>query len=330
MNRWHRSGVRPDVRTNRPDRPNSRSTVGQGADDPSPSPDDQLLTELYRCHGRVLFAFCLRLVDDRSKAEDAVQETMLRAWRSLDKIDPRKGDPRSYLLSVARNVVIDTWRAEQRRPRLVSDDKAVAAQPVEDRLEARLDGWLVQQALERLSPDHLAVVEALYYRGATVSETAQVLGIPAGTVKSRAYYAVRGLRTAFEEMGVARSALTTTGSGSYWAPTYWGPGRRRPRPARQPPVDLRIMPRRAGHLRRASGAVTPRGPVRPDARDRDQRRRPGPSSRLGQGCADAAPTVGRARSSGSRGRAGPRSHHHDARLSAGGWQSRHRVGRRRR
>lgn len=168
------------------------------------STDERLLAELYRRHGRVLFAFVLRLVDDHAKAEDVVQETMLRAWRNLDHIDPQRGDPRSYMFTVARNVVIDMWRAEQRRPRLVTDDEALATQPVEDGVDARVDAWMVQQALERLSAEHRAVVNQLYYGGATVTETARSLGIPPGTVKSRAYYAIRVLRRAFEEMGMTR------------------------------------------------------------------------------------------------------------------------------
>ncbi|WP_200947737.1 sigma-70 family RNA polymerase sigma factor [Phycicoccus sp. Root101] len=178
-----------------------RSKVGKAG---TPASEEELLAELYRLHGRVLFAFVLRLVDDRAKAEDLVQETMLRAWRNLDLIDPRRGDPRSYLFTVAKNVVIDIWRAEQRRPRLVTDEEVLAAQPVEDRLDAQVDAWMVDQALERLSSEHRAVVDHLYYGGSTVTETAQLLGIPAGTVKSRAYYAVRVLRAAFEEMGMTR------------------------------------------------------------------------------------------------------------------------------
>lgn len=168
------------------------------------TPDEQILTELYRRHGRVVFAFVLRLVDDPATAEDVVQETMLRAWRNLDAIDPARGDPRSYLFTVAKNVVIDAWRAEQRRPRLVSDEASLATQPVEDDLDARVDAWMVDLALERLSVEHRTVVDHLYYGGATVTETARLLGIPPGTVKSRAFYAVRVLRAAFDEMGMTR------------------------------------------------------------------------------------------------------------------------------
>lgn len=194
--------VREHRRAGRPGRhrspPSALTPEGVG------SAEEQLLTELYRRHGRVLFGFALRLVEDPARAEDVVQETMLRAWRHLDRIDPARGDPRAYLFTVARNVVIDAWRAEQRRPRLVADDAALETEPVEDRLDARVDAWMVEAALQRLTVEHRVVVEQLYYRGSTVTEAARTLGLPPGTVKSRAYYAVRVLRAAFDEMGMTR------------------------------------------------------------------------------------------------------------------------------
>ncbi|RKT87340.1 RNA polymerase sigma-70 factor, ECF subfamily [Saccharopolyspora antimicrobica] len=166
--------------------------------------NEQLLRAMYEEYGGMLIAFVLRYTADRQRAEDVVQETLLRAWRNLDSIDPGRGDPRSYLFSIARNILIDDWRAAQRRPRLVSDDAAVESLPAADGLDRMLDGWLVGEALQRLSTQHRAVVVALYFRGLSVAETAERLGIPRGTVKSRAYYAVRSLRMTLEEMGVVR------------------------------------------------------------------------------------------------------------------------------
>ncbi|MEV5543870.1 sigma-70 family RNA polymerase sigma factor [Saccharopolyspora shandongensis] len=166
--------------------------------------DERLLRAMYQEYGGMLTAFVLRYTDDRQRAEDVVQETLLRAWRNLDSIDPGRGDPRSYLFSIARNILIDGWRADQRRPRLVRDDGVVESLPVADDLDRLLDGWLVGEALQRLSPQHRAVIVALYFQGRSVAETAEQLGIPQGTVKSRAYYAVRTLRTILEEMGVVR------------------------------------------------------------------------------------------------------------------------------
>lgn len=177
---------------------------GSRRDSSSAATGERVLEELFRAHSRVLFAYVLRLVEDHGRAEEVVQETMLRAWQNLDAIDPRRGDPRSYLFTVARNIVIDRWRADRRRPRLVSDDHAVGAQLVGDGVDAQIDAWLVREALTQLSVPHRSVIDELYYRGSTVAETARTLSIPAGTVKSRAYYAVRVLRAALEEMGVLR------------------------------------------------------------------------------------------------------------------------------
>ena len=168
------------------------------------SPDEELMTALYTEHYSVLLSFISRYVHDRHKAEDLVQETLLRAWKHIDHLDTEPGRTRSYLLTIARNVVTNAWRAEQRRPHLVADEGAVAMMPSADNVDQLVEGWLVAEALERLSPDHQAVVRAMYYDGQTVATVAQKLSVPEGMVKSRAYYAVRALRTAFEEMGVLR------------------------------------------------------------------------------------------------------------------------------
>ncbi|MFI5934983.1 sigma-70 family RNA polymerase sigma factor [Actinoplanes sp. NPDC051494] len=166
--------------------------------------DEELMTALYTEHYGILLSFISRYVRDRHRAEDLVQETLLRAWRHIDHLDPEPGRTRSYLLTIARNVVTNAWRAEQRRPRLVTDDAAVESAPSADNVDQLVEGWLVAEALERLSDDHRAVVRSMYYEGQTVADTARNLSVPEGTVKSRAFYAVRALRQVFEEMGVLR------------------------------------------------------------------------------------------------------------------------------
>jgi RNA polymerase sigma-70 factor (ECF subfamily) len=168
--------------------------------------DAEFLRALYEQHGGAVYAFVRRHVDDSQRAEDIVQETLLRAWRHLDALEGRSGGPRAYLLTVARNVLTDQWRAEQVRPTTVSDDAAVegAAASDEDAVDRILDRLLVGEALAGLSETHRQVVEEMYLHGRSVAETAALLGVPEGTVKSRTYYAVRALRDAFEEMGVVR------------------------------------------------------------------------------------------------------------------------------
>lgn len=162
------------------------------------------MRSLYNVHGAALLGFVRGFVADPARAEDVVQEVMLRVWRNLGGLDPGRGDLRPYLLTVARNVLTDQWRADQARPRLVGEDAALAAASVQDEVDRVLESALIAQALQRLSVEHRAVVHEMFFRGRSVTETAAALGVPAGTVKSRSFYAVRALRAAFEEMGVTR------------------------------------------------------------------------------------------------------------------------------
>jgi RNA polymerase sigma-70 factor, ECF subfamily len=168
---------------------------------PAETTDEQLLRRLHDEHAGVLYAFVHRYTDDRQLVEDVVQETLLRAWQRLDRLDTN--DPRSYLFTVARNVLTDMWRARRRRPIEVTDAHAGPV-PVSDETDRALDTMLVAEALGRLSAEHRSVVEQLYFHGRPVADAARLLGVAEGTVKSRAYYAVRALRSIFEELGVSR------------------------------------------------------------------------------------------------------------------------------
>ncbi|MFB9181277.1 sigma-70 family RNA polymerase sigma factor [Dactylosporangium sucinum] len=166
--------------------------------------DEELMTALYTEHYGVLLGFVSRYERDRHRAEDLVQETLLRAWKHIGRIDVGRDTTRSYLLTIARNVVSNAWRAEQRRPRLVTDPDAMEAVAEADNVDEMVEGWLIRAALDRLSAEHREVVQSVYYDGRTVADTARRLSVPEGTVKSRAFYAVRALRAVFEEMGVLR------------------------------------------------------------------------------------------------------------------------------
>jgi RNA polymerase sigma-70 factor, ECF subfamily len=126
---------------------------------------------------------------------------MLRAWRKPSILDEEEsGSARAWLYTVARRIVVDEWRSARSRRELT------VAEPPEplavDGVDARLDEWLVAQALDRLTPEHREVIVECYYRGRSTADAAAALGIPAGTVKSRTHYALRALRLAMQEMGV--------------------------------------------------------------------------------------------------------------------------------
>jgi RNA polymerase sigma-70 factor (ECF subfamily) len=164
--------------------------------------DVALMQQLHDEHAGALWGYALRLTGhDRARAEDVVQETLLRAWRQRSVLDSPPPAVRSWLFTVARNIVIDEWRTSRARSEVTVAD-VPEGEGTDDQTDQLLLSWVVADALTRLSPEHRAVLLECYYRGRPVSEAAARLGVPEGTVKSRTHYALRALRLALEEMGV--------------------------------------------------------------------------------------------------------------------------------
>jgi RNA polymerase sigma-70 factor, ECF subfamily len=160
------------------------------------SPDDAeaLFRDLYAEYGPALLRLTTALTGgDRGRAEDLVQETMLRAWTHRHRSDFQHRSPRAWLMTTARHLAIDAHRARQARPletELSEDFELAGGQ----RADATVDEAGVRAALVGLPRSQRQVLAEIYYRGQSVTATARILQIPAGTVKSRAFYAVRALR----------------------------------------------------------------------------------------------------------------------------------------
>jgi RNA polymerase sigma-70 factor (ECF subfamily) len=164
----------------------------------------ELLRALHAEHGDALYAHAVRLCGgDRQRAEDLVQETLLRAWRHPEALDPDRGSVRAWLFTTARHLAIDAWRRRSVRVNEVVTD-ALPEPAAEDETDRAVEAWTVAEALARLTPAHREVLLECFYRGRSVAEAAVRLGVPAGTVKSRTHYALRSLRLALEELGVTR------------------------------------------------------------------------------------------------------------------------------
>ncbi|GAB2503614.1 sigma-70 family RNA polymerase sigma factor [Nocardiopsis aegyptia] len=158
--------------------------------------DEALIRSLYDEHGRAVLAYTARLTGDRSASEDVTQETFIRAWRNPDVLVNSKGSVRGWLLTVARNIVVDRARARQARPAEVAPVPGTEP-PQDDHADSVVDSIVVMDALDSLSPDHRAVLVEVYFRKRSVAEAARVLGVPPGTVKSRSYHALQALRRRF-------------------------------------------------------------------------------------------------------------------------------------
>ena len=163
----------------------------------APERAEERLRRIYAEHGAALLAFATRVCGgDRQRAEDVVQEVLVRAWRHPEVSEGGPQGERAWLITVARNVAIDAFRAQRARPTEVGGAAldAVAALPGDDELDRAVEAWTVAAALDALPPHHRDVLVETFFRGRSVAEAAQVLGIPAGTVKSRAFHALRSLR----------------------------------------------------------------------------------------------------------------------------------------
>ncbi len=182
-----------------------RPIPGTSASGAQGSLDD--LRVLYDLHGAEIFHFCFRLVGERGLAEEAVQESFLRAWRARDRWNGDLGSIRTWLYSIARNVSIDLLRARSVRPPLGRADSSGEVVDLSqqngapDAYDELLDGWMLEEGLRRLRDEQRHAIVETYVKGRPYADLAQELGIPEGTVRTRVFYGLKALRLALEEMG---------------------------------------------------------------------------------------------------------------------------------
>ena len=150
---------------------------------------------VYREYGRLVYAVCRNQLSSPQLAEEAAQQTFLKAWRSAATVDPRR-DLAPWLATIARRTSIDVYRQESRETTSALDDVPVAhpalvQQPVG--IERTYDAWQVRQALDELPEDERVVVQLQHLDGMTQTAVAERLSIAVGTVKSRSYRAHKKL-----------------------------------------------------------------------------------------------------------------------------------------
>jgi RNA polymerase sigma-70 factor (ECF subfamily) len=165
------------------------------------------LRAAYANHGPELYRFALRGLGDSGLAQDAVQETFLRAWQSARHFDPDRASLRVWLFAIARNVMIDLHRRRSKASwaNVGGDETAVTSRlaPVPDATDGVLARAVVADALGRLSAEHRQVIVETHLRGRSYEDLAAECGVAAGTLRSRMFYALKALRVAMDNMGVS-------------------------------------------------------------------------------------------------------------------------------
>ena len=159
---------------------------------------DEPLVELYGRYAKRVYGLGLQLLGDQGLAEDLVQETFLRLWRSAPSFDPDRGSVRTFLFTIARRAAVDLWR--RRRDRIEVAGSEIEPVVEDEAFEALLVSLDVRDALDELSEKHREVLE-LHYRGdLTQQQISERLEVPLGTVKTRTYHALRALKGKLEEL----------------------------------------------------------------------------------------------------------------------------------
>ncbi len=163
--------------------------------------DARAFEVIFDRHGDVAFSLAYRMCGRRSVAEDIVQEAFLSLWRSSVRYDRGRGSVRSWVLGVVHNRAIDAFRRDAVRiTRTVGDESIAERMPAPDRTDAEVErrdeARQVRTALQDLPPDQRQVIELAYFSGFSHSQIAEMLKLPAGTVKGRMRLGLTKLRMA--------------------------------------------------------------------------------------------------------------------------------------
>jgi RNA polymerase sigma-70 factor (ECF subfamily) len=160
--------------------------------------DQDALTTLYDQSSRLIYGLLLRILSNAATAEEVLFDTYTQVWRQAVRYDPLRGNPKTWLITIARSRAIDRLRADRSAARSEEPlDRAAAVTLTNDTetiaSNAEMRG-LINAALANLPSDQRDVIELAFYWGLTHSELAAHLNLPLGTVKTRARSGMMKLR----------------------------------------------------------------------------------------------------------------------------------------
>lgn len=165
--------------------------------------DQAAFARVYDMLSPRVFGLILRVLVDRSQSEEVLQEVFLEVWQSAARFAPKKGQGRTWVLTIAHRRAVDRVRASQastdRDVRVGYRDLAVAYDGVAEQAQLRIEGRQVATALKALPDPQREALTLAYYGGYSQSEIAALVGAPLGTIKTRMRDGLTRLRA---EMGV--------------------------------------------------------------------------------------------------------------------------------
>ena len=156
--------------------------------------EEKGLSQLYAKYGHAIYGLVFNILREHGAAEEVTQDSFLKIWKKAGSFDPEKGSFPGWIFQIARRSAIDRVRLKrfQRQTQTIED---AAPNLGEDPVNPETIG--LKDLVEDLSLEQRSIVELIYFRGYTQSETAQALDLPLGTVKTRLYAAIRKLGQLF-------------------------------------------------------------------------------------------------------------------------------------
>lgn len=168
--------------------------------------DAKALERLFTRNQTRVFRYLVRIVRNEAIAEELLNEVFLGAWNAAARYEGRS-EPSTWLLSIAHNKAVSSLR-KKREVDGIDDDVAGAIPDDDDDPEVitqkRDKGAQIKAAMSKLSAEHREILDLVYYQEQSVSEAAEILGIPEATVKTRMFYARKKLGDVLKERGIDR------------------------------------------------------------------------------------------------------------------------------
>lgn len=170
--------------------------------------DKQAVRLLFARHNVRVFRFLLRIVGNEATAEDLLNEVFLEVWRNAKRFEGRS-QVTTWLLGIARYKALSDLR--RRSPEALDEEIAEQIEDPADSPETAMQdrdrSAILQDCISRLSEAHRQVIDLVYYHEQSIDEVAQIIGVPANTVKTRVFHARKRIADLMAARGVERAAL---------------------------------------------------------------------------------------------------------------------------
>ncbi len=171
--------------------------------------DKKSIEKLYKMYAGSLMGIISRIVKFDEIAEDVLQDTFLKIWKSIEQYDSSKGRLFTWMANLAKNTAIDQVRSKNYSKAAITDDidNSLIVLDQQTHILFNPDNIGLKQLILKLRYDQIEIINLFYFEGYTQSEVAEELNIPLGTVKTKIRASIQALRKYFNETNLQPASL---------------------------------------------------------------------------------------------------------------------------